>query len=106
MSKIYTLTDGKVQAAKSLNFEQFLSAASAPDKLNPTNYGLAYAYSASVWAYRAIQLRAKSVAGIPVQIVNCDDEPLDNHPAALVLTDMASRLVEQIEIGLWIWGVS
>jgi len=105
--KIYTLEQGQVKAArKSLNFEQFLTSLTMPDRLSKTAYGLAYAYSASVWAYRAIQLRAKAIGGIAVQVVDANGEKLAGHPVQAFFGDTGSALLEQIEVGLCVHGVA
>jgi HK97 family phage portal protein len=61
------------------------------------------AYAASVWAYRCINIRAQSIAGVPLLILD-GDEALENHPLNDVFSDEGSDLIARVEYALCIWG--
>ena len=64
------------------------------------------AYSASVWAYRCIQLRAQTIAGIPVQVLSrANGQPVTEHPLLAIFNDMTSDLLARLETALLLWGV-
>lgn len=65
------------------------------------------AYSASVWAFRCIQLRAQTIANIPVRILNrATDQPMTEHPLVNVFSDVGSDLLARLEFAMMIWGVN
>ncbi|MGF1506169.1 MAG: phage portal protein [Anaerolineae bacterium] len=73
---------------------------------------LARGYSAAVWAYRCIKLRADAVAGVPLLLLGSDGVPIEGHPLIRLLRDVNPRtmnlgdLVRATEAAYNIWGVS
>lgn len=72
---------------------------------------LAYAYAAAVWAYSCIKLRADTVAGVPLELVDGDGEPMPDHPLQKMIDDVnpytmnRGDLLRATESAYNIWGV-
>lgn len=104
--KIYAMTHGTTKqmplsTKSAMSWDMFRPAG---ETISGSDIGLARAYSASVWAYRAVQLRADAIAGIPVVVQNAKGEPVENHPLQAMFSDVTSALLKRIETGICIWG--
>lgn len=103
MKAIFLGRNGKVEL-KSSSIDDFLRRMNLSAEASGTPYGLAQAYSASVWSFNCINLRAQTIAGVPVEIVGIDGEPLTDHPLVETFSDYASDTLWRIEASLLIWG--
>ncbi len=92
------------RALKGFSLDEFVRRWGGKGALTRSPHGLAAAYSASVWSYTCIVLRAQTIAGVPIVITGDDGEPLPNHPLNAVFSDYASDLIWRIEAALLIWG--
>lgn len=93
--------DGRRKSLKSLSMSQFAELFTGGSRVT----SVTAAYSASVWAYSCIQLRAQTIANIPVQILDrATGDPLLEHPLTTVFSDVSSDLLARIEIALLVWG--
>lgn len=87
-------------ALKALNPETLWTTYNSSGKLNVTT-----AYSASVWAYRCIIMRAQTIAGIPVRVYDeATGKPIQRHPLNYIFGDRQSDLLMRTECALLIWG--
>jgi len=71
---------------------------------------LARAYASAVWAYRCIKLRSDAVAGVPLVLLDRDDNPIEDHPLLQLLRDVnpstmnLGDLLRATEAAYNIWG--
>lgn len=66
--------------------------------------GWALAYKRSAWAFRCIQVRAQTLAAIPLRVVSDDGDLLEDHPLARLLDSRNSRLMYLTECDRLIFG--
>lgn len=67
------------------------------------------AYTASAWAFRAVGLRAETIASAPLKLYDANDEEIETHPLITLLgyvnnQDNPSDLWRKTESGLLIYG--
>jgi HK97 family phage portal protein len=80
--------------------------------LNASRPDLARAYASAVWAYRCIKLRADSVAGVPLVLLDRSGEPVADHPILNLLQDVnpytmnLGDLLRATEAAYNIWGTA
>lgn len=96
--------DSRDHKLKTMTPQQFYgegySAATAP-------LALTTAYSASVWAFRCIQLRAQTIGGLPLEVYSRETGELwPEHPLNLLFGDEDSDLLARLEIALCLWGTA
>lgn len=68
----------------------------APDMSDFVGY--ATVYGSYVWVAKAINLVANNVIGLPVRVVDTDDQPLDGHPVSYLLAHIND---EETPADLW-----
>jgi HK97 family phage portal protein len=80
--------------------------------LSASKADLARAYTAAVWAYRCIKLRADAVAGVPLVLREADGTAIEEHPLLRLLRDVnpftmnLGDLLRATEAAYNIWGVA
>lgn len=106
-SHTYAVGNGVTKEVKSstLSLEQFMEMISGDSGTDMNN--VVTAYRASVWAYRAAQIRANAVAGVPIQVFDERTGEIDlEHPLNRIFNDAGSDIIRKTELSLSIWGES
>jgi phage portal protein BeeE len=74
------------------------------EQLTPTLSGVAFAFSASVWIYRCAWARANAVAGIPLMVLDHEENELPNSHLGRLLAPLNRDMQKRIELDLCIFG--
>lgn len=107
--------DGSARAVrmKGALYESFFDITQTRGRdLTGSKADLARAYTAAVWAYRCVKLRADAVAGVPLVLRDADGVTIEDHALLRLLRDVnpftmnLGDLLRATEAAYNIWGVT
>ena len=74
-------------------------------QVNSSRVGHAQAWVASVWANRAVDIKARAISRLTPQIIQKrDGKVIENHPFIISLERSQQRIIRKIEWATLIWG--